>query len=148
MRTSTSPWLRHIRIDGVIYSAIVLATFACLGGCAVQYYDASTQTEHLWGFGHLALKRPPAGDGVDSFAHGSSVIGLGVLALDDEVAFAVGWHTRERLVIPMRDAKFSLEWKDDSLFAVDVSGHWPAEAESRFSPQPQTGEQANEPMDR
>ena len=29
-------------------------------GCAIKHYDASTGTEHLWGFGHLKMKAAPS----------------------------------------------------------------------------------------
>ncbi len=54
---------------------LLLLTIVGQGGCAVQYYDPATQTDHLWGVGHFKMRvraseRGDPGNGQGSYGGG------------------------------------------------------------------------------
>src|SRR5712691_2685924 len=84
-------------------SVIGTAGFALLAagstGCAVHYYEKSTGTEHLWGFGHLKMKFAPPSEGVQAVVRGTETLGFNLAAGQEDYQVGLGWDYRRRIVI-------------------------------------------------
>jgi len=109
--------MRHGQIG--IWGLVALAQM-CMSGCAIQYYDSATQTEHLWGFGHMKMRVAPPVDGVQALYKGKEVIGasIGFGGVDDH--FLLGWNSYKQLTIIGKSTSIRLEWPDSDLFNVRV----------------------------
>lgn len=96
---------------------LLASLLALLSGCAIQYYDAQTGTEHLWGWGHLKMRAIPLqGDqasptnAIIACVTGTSILGLNLGAGGDFEGFTAGWDSRSRVVIKQDSASFYLLW--------------------------------------
>ena len=94
-------------------------------GCAIHYYDPKTQTEHLWGFGHMAMKVSEPSEGVRAVVRGVDTIGLGVGSLPGHGYLAAGWQSVRRLEIVDENTAVRLEWPTADFFNVRVGSQFP-----------------------
>lgn len=104
---------------------VTILAAACLSGCAVHYYDAKTGTEHLWGFGHLAMKVSEPSEGVRAIVTGTDVAGVGVGRNKGGGYATIGWHRGRYLVVMDDDAAVRFEWPRSSFLAVRVGSRPP-----------------------
>ena len=103
----------------------LLAVVAAGSGCAFQYYDAKTGTEHLWGFGHLRMKAAPvSGTNIESVIAGSSVAGVSLGLGREDYYLTAGWDYRRRIVVGT-DAALALEWPNADFFNVRIGTNPP-----------------------
>jgi hypothetical protein len=114
------------RVGHPVRLGVLILGLWATSGCAFQYYDARTGTQHLWGVGHLAMKVAPPADGVRAVVRGTSTLGLAMGRFDDEYHFSLGWTAQRRLDMLDENAAIRLEWASTSLFAVRVGSSWPA----------------------
>lgn len=108
----------------------------------MHYYDKSTGTEHLWGFGHLKMRavpqlkdQPPFTNAVMAFVTGTRNFGIQLSVGEDFGGLVAGWDSRSRMVIHGDNAHFSLLWPtnaiwlpwdlQDRLFTVRVGPDFP-----------------------
>lgn len=131
-----------LRLKTVPPACVLALGVAVAGsGCALQRYDAKTGTQHLWGFGHLALKTPPpdaelpaAVTEVETFGlNGGTTVGGGHLAL--------GWRAERWILVNASNASVRLEWPRGDVFTVRMGRKppfpWkPQPASSGTSPSP------------
>lgn len=96
------------------------------GGCAVHYYDAKTETEHVWGFGHLAMKAPRPQEGVRAVVTGADTLGLGIGSTPQEGYLSLGWHRSRLLQVTDANTQVRLEWPRSGFFGVRVGSEPPA----------------------
>jgi hypothetical protein len=89
-------------------------------GCAVQYYDKATQTEHLWGVGHFKMKAAPPNEGVQATVKGVEVLGASIKFGDDDTHLMVGWNKTSQLAVVSEGASVRLEWPNSDMFSVRV----------------------------
>ena len=94
-------------------------TVAC-SGCAVHYYDRTSGTEHLWGFGHMKMKVCPPEEGVAAVLKGTTVAGVAVGTDEDGFGVTAGWENRRRLYMNPTNASIRFEWPDGDLFNVRI----------------------------
>jgi hypothetical protein len=136
MGRDTDFFQRGARLMAVSLILILFTT-----GCAVQYYDRSTGTEHLWGFGHLkmrAVPRPmaeePGTNSVMAFVTGARTAGLSFGFGQDFTGLTAGLDARSRLIIKNEESQFALVWPTNSiwlpnelrdLFTVRVGSNFP-----------------------
>ncbi len=102
-------------------------------GCAVHYFNRDTQTEHLWGFGHLKMRAAPqpaagpcATNPAIAFVTGVRTLGLNLGFGEDFGGVAAGWDARSRVVIRAPDAHFCLVWPTNAA-------HWPGALQNLFA---------------
>lgn len=86
-------------------------------GCAVHYYDKTTGTENLWGFGHLKMKIIPPNEGIQGVVQGSAMFGLNIGAGQDEYHFSFGWDSCRKITMSS-NAMVRLEWPNADFFRV------------------------------
>lgn len=95
------------------------------GGCAVQYYDPATQTEHLWGVGHFKMKVAPANEGVQATVKGATVVGASLKIAPDDTHVVVGLDKTSQMAVVSEGASVRLEWPTNDLFSVRVGSRPP-----------------------
>lgn len=105
--------------------AISISILALTSGCAFQYYDADTQTDHIWGFGHMAMKAEPPSEDVKAVVKGSQIIGFSVGTRKEQQFLTFGYENAQRLEVVHPDTALRLEWPDSDLFKVRIGSEWP-----------------------
>lgn len=119
----------------------VLGLLACFfaSGCAIQYYDKQSGTEHLWGFGHLKMRaaarredQPPFTNAVMAYALRTQTLGLNLGAGQEFAGVAAGWDCRSRVIIKTEDSSFYLLWPTNALW---LPGHMKSLFNVRVGPE-------------
>ncbi len=85
--------------------------------CAIHYYDPATGTEHLWGFGHMAMRVHQPVNEPSAVVTGIDTLGLSLGTTRDSTHLAVGWHSIRRIEMP-DNGLLRLEWPSADFFAV------------------------------
>lgn len=113
--------------------AVAVFALTLCSGCAVHYFNRETQTEHLWGFGHLKMRaapQPATGDSATNasvaFVTGVRTLGLNLGVGGDFGGVAAGWDARSRVVVRAPDACFCLMWPTNAV-------HWPGGLQDLFT---------------
>ncbi len=104
---------------------LLLLAIVGQGGCAVQYYDPATQTDHLWGVGHFKMRVVPANEGVQATVKGATVVGASVKIAPDDTHLAVGWDQTSQMAVVSEGASVRLEWPTSDPFSVRVGSKPP-----------------------
>jgi hypothetical protein len=94
-------------------------------GCAVQYYDPATQTEHLWGVGHFKMKVAPVSEGIQAIVKGATVVGASVKIAPDDNHVVIGLDKTSQMAVVSEGASVRLEWPTNDLFSVRVGSRPP-----------------------
>ena len=108
-----------------LYSAIILTLF----GCAVHYYDEKTQTEHLWGFGHMKMKASAPNEELKATVSQTDILGFGVSKSEDDFSLIGGLSQKKHLDVVDENTAVRLEWPDNSIFNVRIGSKPPFETE-------------------
>jgi len=109
--------------SGGIKLLVLCCALLFASGCALHYYDKSTGTEHLWGFGHLKMRavpqrddQPPFTNAVMAFVTGIRTFGLHLGGGEDFGGLVVGWDSRSRMVISSENSHFYLLWPTNTIW--------------------------------
>ena len=103
-----------------------------LSGCAIYYRDNATNSEHIWGFGHLAINYPVPSrpvTGKQAVIMRASLYGAAIGIDERNFGFSLGFDQREKIMIydpntilsirrPFNDNAFLFRfgsWPDESL---------------------------------
>lgn len=106
--------------------AVGCLIFMCLSsGCAIHHYDAKTGTEHVWGFGHVAMRSVAANEGLQGVVSSTEFLGLVFSSSPQESFFSAGYSKQQRLHIIDADAAFRLEWPTADLLNVRIGSEFP-----------------------
>jgi hypothetical protein len=106
---------------GPYVAGLIAVSLLCTSGCAFQYFDKQTQTQHLFGLGHLSM-RTATNDTQSAVITGIETWGLSFGSTPDGAALNAGWVRSERAeVAPAQD--LSLRWQRGELqsLALDPS---------------------------
>ena len=98
---------------------LCLCATALCAGCALHYYDKTSGTEHLWGFGHTKMKAEPSTNNVRAIVKGTQLFGVNIGAGQQDYYFSAGWDNRRQITV-MDNASVSLDWPGNSFFNVRV----------------------------
>ena len=101
-----------------------LVLVLALSGCAVHYYDATTGTEHLWGFGHMRARISSMSEGIRAQATEVQMFGVSVDAGKEDYGLAAGYNRQGRLAI-CTNVAVRLEWYTRDLFRVRAGTNFP-----------------------
>lgn len=110
------------RLRWLLLLSLVIVVYV---GCAVQYYDPATQTEHLWGVGHFKMKVAPANEGVQAIVKGATVVGASVKFAPGDTHAVVGVDKTSQMAVVSEGASVRLEWPANDLFSVRVGSRPP-----------------------
>lgn len=109
------------------YGLLVTAA-ALISGCAVHYYDAENNIEHIWGIGHMAMKPSPTSEDVVAVGSRTDVIGLSLANVQHQLDVSFGWNAKQRIDIVKEDATFCLAWPQGSFYNARVGTNLPQAA--------------------
>lgn len=79
-----------------------------LSGCAVYYRDRDSGAEHIWGFGHLAVKTIPPHEGKQALVQRMTLTGLAVGLDNGSFGVSAGYDRREHILIPNNDRALTI----------------------------------------
>ncbi len=85
------------RCIGRVLAVVVLV--AALAGCAIYYRDPNSGAEHVWGFGHLAVKVTPPFEGKQAIIHRATLTGVAIGTEQGSLGISVGYDRKERITI-------------------------------------------------
>lgn len=105
-------------------AAIILACSLQVG-CAVHYFDSDTNTEHIWGIGHMKMRIADAEEGVQAVVRGNGVIGFSVGRLDQLYYLTAGWHRTQRLDAIADNTCLRFEWPSSDFAKVRIGTNFP-----------------------
>jgi hypothetical protein len=111
--------------SGVRLAGSVVALMLC-AGCAFQYSDSKTGTEHLWGFGHLAMKVSAPNEGKKAIVRGVTLCGVGLGLKDGWPFLTLGWERQQSMDIVDANTSVRLEGPDSDLFKARVGSQLPS----------------------
>lgn len=123
MVTST-PGIEHGRRLHPVRRAGLALLVAAQSACAVRYYDSRTQTEHVWGFGHLRQRVLAGGEGARAVVTGTTVVGVYAGKDGEGFSFGAGAETRRRIVVADNHA-LALAWPASGWFDVRLGSSFP-----------------------
>ena len=105
---------------------VLLALFmAAAHGCAFHHYDKTTDTEHIWGFGHMKMKVTPPFEGLQTIVRGTDVLGLSLGIGKQQNYITAGWHRTQRLDVVADSTAIRYEWPDSDFAKVRVGSKFP-----------------------
>jgi len=114
----------HPANPGLLLTLALCATAFLLPGCAVHYYDPSTGTENLWGFGHMKMAVQPANEGVRAVINGTQTLGLGLGLGQQDYYVLAGWNS-QRMLRVADNTSVRFEWPTADFFNVRVGTNFP-----------------------
>ena len=93
----------------LIIKFLCLSIILTLSGCAIHYHSAETGADHIWGFGHLAMKTVP--DSVDKQILITQKTLTGIALGFDGVSpsFSIGWNQNERITILDKNTSLAIQ---------------------------------------
>ena len=94
-------------------------------GCAIQYYDRATETEHLWGFGHMKMKLATPEERVRATVKGLEIIGVGAGLGKERSHVTIGWSNDKHLEVIDENTTVRFEWPTSDFFKVRVGSEPP-----------------------
>ena len=105
---------------------VLLTVFmAAAHGCALHHYDKATDTEHIWGFGHMKMKVTPPCEGLQTIVRGTDVLGLSLGIGKQQNYLTAGWHRTQRLDVVAESTAIRYEWPDSDFAKVRVGSKFP-----------------------
>ena len=110
-RPTLTSFVSHARL--ALRSAWRPGTFALIGillsGCAIYYRDRDTGAEHIWGFGHLAVKTLPPNEGKQALVQRMTLTGIAVGMDNGSLGVSAGYDRRAPILIFDENAAITIE---------------------------------------
>jgi hypothetical protein len=109
---------------------LAITSFWALVGCAIHYSDSKTGAEHVWGFGHLAIKATDANAHKIAVVRVVTLFGVGLGLRDSSPFLIIGWERLQTVEVVDENTDFLLQRPDSDLLklrinsAADGSGIW------------------------
>ena len=94
-------------------------------GCAIHYFDPTTGTEHLWGFGHMKMKVAAPNEGLQALVRETQTLGLAVGSLEAQSYLSLGIQRKRRLEVIDENTAIRFEWPNSDFFSVRVGSEFP-----------------------
>ncbi len=113
-------------IPPLLFPALSLSSM----GCAIQYYDSKSGTEHIWGFGHMAMKPSAPVEGLKMTAYRTDVMGITIGRLREGVHFGMGWVGSQRIEVVDENTRLCLGWPHGSFYKARVGSEFPPKLEA------------------
>ncbi len=111
----------------VVFLGVLALT---LSGCAINYYDPATGTQHVWGVGHLKARAQAPDDGMQALAVSVECTGISVGTSQSQGFAVIGWHRMEAVQAVDENATVRLERPTGvGLFNVRVGKSFPLDTE-------------------
>jgi hypothetical protein len=107
------------------YTSLSLLLAVALNGCAIHYYDTDTQTEHVWGVGHMMMKAAQSNEGLEAIVHGTDAVGISIGKTSRQSYFTIGWQRLQYIDVLNESTAVRLEWPDGTFANVRVGSKFP-----------------------
>lgn len=131
VRKQLGAYLLSLSVFKVTLKILVVAIVASLlSGCAIYYRDADSGAEHIWGFGHLAIKGHPPLDGKQALVRRTTLTGVALGVYDGSFGISIGWDQRERIIIYDENAAFTIKRPASNDYFDFKIGTYPFELDS------------------
>jgi hypothetical protein len=101
-----------------------------VAGCAIYYRDAESGAEHIWGFGHLAMKATPPLDGKQALIRRATLAGVALGIDDGSFGMSVGWDQRERIIVYDENTALTIQRPPSNDFFYFKIGSYPFELDT------------------
>lgn len=110
----------------IVHLTIALAIASILfSGCAFYYHDSTTATDHVWGFGHLAIKAIPPNEGKQALLQRATLTGIAIGLDNGSFGFSAGWDRREHMHIYQEDVAITIRRHPADDFWLIKLGTYP-----------------------
>jgi len=116
-----------------------------VAGCAVYYRDRESGAEHIWGFGHLAMKATPPLDGKQALIRRATLTGIALGIDDGSFGMSVGWDQRERIIVYDENTAITIQRPPSNDFFYFKIGTYPSNLEKLPGSHPSHKEKENQP---
>ena len=97
-----------------------------LSGCAIYYRDRDTGAEHIWGFGHLAVKTIPPSGGPHALAQRMTLTGIAVGMDNGSLGVSIGYDRREHILVFDNNTALTIERHPSNDFFNFEIGTYPS----------------------
>ena len=109
-----------------LFKIALLGTLTvAMQSCAIYYRDADSGAEHIWGFGHLAMKATPPLDGKQTVVRRATLAGVALGIDDGSLGVSVGWDQRERIDVFDESTAVTIERPPSNDFFYFKIGTYP-----------------------
>lgn len=102
----------------------------------MHYYDPKTQTEHVFGIGHMLMKVQEAGIHKVATVRGHSLLGFSTGLDESGGHFALGWDSNRSIHILQADTAIELLWPNNDLLNVRIGD--PFTGQNQLTPNPRS----------
>lgn len=121
----------------MIHTRLLLGVVMCwaLTGCAVHYSDSKTGAEHIWGFGHLAVKATVPDDGKKAIVRSVTLFGAALGFRDGSPLLSIGWEELQRVEVMDGNTAVLIEGPRNDFLELKFGGA-PASAALSAKEQP------------
>lgn len=106
-------------------TSLLLSMAIFASGCAVHYFDSDTQTEHIWGIGHMKMRFLEPEEGLQAVVHGTDVLGASLGKADKHGYLTLGWQRLEFIDILKESTAVRLEWPTSDFVNVRIGSRFP-----------------------
>lgn len=96
-----------------------------LCGCAFYYHDTETNTQHVYGFGHMAVRVTPSKEEVQAVITQQQFLGISAGSAQGKGGFCLGWCKQQELSACKESVSLRVEWNDSSLLRTNVGSKPP-----------------------
>ncbi len=127
-----------------IFLVIVLLSLY-LTGCAIYYRDLDSGAEHIWGFGHLAMKVTPPLEGKRAIIRRATLTGVAVGTGQGSFGISVGYDRNESILVYDENTAISIQRPPNNDFFYFKIGTAPPGAFSKSDKNNAIEEKENEP---
>jgi len=100
-----------------------------LSGCAVYYRDRDTGAEHIWGFGHLAVKTVLPNDGKQALVQRMTLTGFAIGMDNGSLGVSAGYDRREHILIFDENTAITIERPPSNDLFTFTIGTYPFDRE-------------------
>ena len=108
-------------MNRVFLIVVLMLCGRAIAGCAIHYFDPTTGTEHLWGFGHMRMKVGAPNEGLQALVRETQTIGLAVGSLEAQSYLSLGIQRKRRTGVLRKVIKRLVEvgnTREEELAAV------------------------------
>lgn len=88
--------------------------------CSIIHYDEDSNTTHVWGFGHLAVRATPATENVRGIVSSVESAGFALGTWQSSHFVAVGWSRQQAVEVIDDNTQFRIDAPRTNLLTVDV----------------------------
>lgn len=120
--------LLSLPILEVVSISILISFWFLLSGCAVYYRDRDSGAEHIFGFGHLAVKTIPPHEGKQALVQRMTLTGLAAGLDNGSLGVSAGWDRREHILIYDENVAVTIQRPPSNDFFYFKIGTYPPDS--------------------